>query len=161
MLNQSYEPLTLCNIKKAIVLLFLKKAEIITRSDSKEVRTISGSFPWPTVIRLSKFVKVPYRKVVLTRKNILRRDSFKCAYCGRGDLPLTLDHVIPKARGGDDSWENLVTACIKCNNSKGDRTPHEANLKLLTNPYTPSHIVFIKNAVQKIDEQWKPYLYIS
>lgn len=143
------------------MLLFLKKAELITRSDSKEIRTISGPYPWPTVIRLSKFVKVPYRKVVLTRKNILRRDSFKCAYCGRGDLPLTLDHVIPKARGGDDSWENLVSACIKCNNKKGDRTPHEADMKLHTNPYAPSHIVFIRNTVQKIDEQWKPYLYIS
>lgn len=119
------------------------------------------NFPWPSVIRISKFIKVPYKKVILTRKNILRRDNYKCAYCGRSDLMLTVDHIIPKARGGSDSWENLVTACTKCNNIKGDRTPEEANMKLLTKPYKPSHVIFIKNIVSKIDEKWKPYLYLS
>jgi 5-methylcytosine-specific restriction endonuclease McrA len=99
--------------------------------------------------------------VVLTRKNILRREMYKCAYCGRGHLPLTIDHVIPKARGGIDSWENLVAACTVCNNKKGDRTPAEVNMQLRNKPYKPSHILFIKNSVAKIDENWKPYLYIT
>ena len=102
-----------------------------------------------------------YKKVVLTRKNILRRDSYKCAYCGRADITLTVDHVFPRARGGDESWENLITACTICNNRKGDRTPEEANMKLLFKPFKPSHILFIKNVVARLDERWKPYLYLS
>ncbi|HSD64905.1 MAG TPA: HNH endonuclease, partial [Ignavibacteriaceae bacterium] len=82
-------------------------------------------------------------------------------YCGRGDLPLTIDHVIPRARGGSDSWENLVCACTLCNNKKGDRTPEEANMLLTNRPFKPSHIMFIKNVVGKLDENWKPYLYLS
>jgi len=104
---------------------------------------------------------VPYKKVVLTRKNILRRDGYKCSYCGRGDLTLTLDHIVPKARGGTDSWDNLVSACTKCNNKKGDRTPEEADMALLRKPFKPSHLMFIKNVVGKVDEKWKPYLYLA
>jgi 5-methylcytosine-specific restriction endonuclease McrA len=160
-LNQSYEPLTICNIKKAIILIYLGKAELILDDGRKNLRTVSRVYPWPSIIRLSRFITIPYKKVVLTRKNILRRDSFKCAYCGRSDLPLTIDHVVPKARGGSDSWENLVAACTNCNNKKGDRTPDEANLSLLNKPFKPSHIMFIKNVVGKLDDNWKPYLYLS
>jgi 5-methylcytosine-specific restriction endonuclease McrA len=160
-LNQSYEPLTICNIKKAVILMYLGKAELVLKDDGKAIRSIYSNYPWPSVIRLSRFVRVPYKKVVLTRKNILRRDGYKCAYCGRGDLTLTIDHIIPKARGGDDAWENLVSACTNCNNQKGDRTPHEAGLSLLVKPFKPSHIMFIKNVVGRIDDKWKPYLYLS
>jgi len=160
-LNQSYEPLTICTIKKAVLLIFLGKAEIVHKDEKKSIRTVRMNFPWPSVIRISKFIKVPYKKVILSRKNILRRDNYKCAYCGRSDLMLTVDHIIPKAKGGNDSWENLITACTRCNNIKGDRTPDEANMKLLTRPYKPSHVIFIKNIVSKIDEKWKPYLYLS
>ncbi len=127
----------------------------------KEVRGINTSYPWPSIIRLSNFITLPYKKVVLTRKNILRRDLYKCAYCGRSDLPLTIDHIIPKSKGGADSWENLVCACTMCNNRKGDRTPTEAQMNLLIRPFKPSHIMFIKNVVGKLDENWKPYLYLS
>ena len=160
-LNQSYEPLTVCNIKKAIILIYLGKAELILEDNRKNLRSVSRVYPWPSIIRLSRFIAIPYKKVVLTRKNILRRDSYKCAYCGRSDLPLTIDHVLPKARGGTDSWENLVCACTSCNNKKGDRTPDEANLSLLYKPFKPSHIMFIKNVVGKLDDNWKPYLYLS
>lgn len=97
----------------------------------------------------------------MTRKNILKRDLYKCAYCGRSDLPLTIDHVIPRARGGEETWENLVTACVSCNNKKGDRTLEEADLKLRIRPYKPHYILFISNSVSKIDENWKPYLFQS
>ncbi len=144
-----------------MLLIFLGKAEIVHKDEKKSIRTVRMNFPWPSVIRISKFIKVPYKKVILSRKNILRRDNYKCAYCGRSDLMLTVDHIIPKSKGGNDSWENLITACTKCNNIKGDRTPDEANMKLLTRPYKPSHVIFIKNIVSKIDEKWKPYLYLS
>jgi len=139
----------------------LGKAEIIQHDEKKKIRSVTVYYNWPSVIRLSRFVKVPYKRVVLTRKNILRRDSYRCGYCGRGDLRLTIDHIIPKARGGSDSWDNLISACTVCNNKKGDRTPEEANMMMLTKPFKPSHIMFIKNVIGKIDENWKPYLYLS
>lgn len=134
---------------------------MVFNDSKKKLRTVSESYPWPSIIRLSQFVKVPYKKVVLTRRNILRRDSYKCAYCGRSDLPLTIDHILPRARGGSDSWENLVCACTICNNKKGDRTPDEAQMPLRYKPFKPSHIMFIKNVVGKLDDNWKPYLYLS
>jgi 5-methylcytosine-specific restriction endonuclease McrA len=160
-LNQSYEPITICTIKKAVILIYMGKAELVLNDKRKVLHSVTHVFPWPSIIRLSRYKNVPYKKVVLTRKNILRRDSYKCSYCGRGDLPLTIDHVIPKAKGGFDSWENLVCACTICNNKKGDRTPEEANMTLTNRPFKPSHIMFIKNVVGKLDENWKPYLYLS
>ncbi|MFC2082122.1 HNH endonuclease [Bacteroidota bacterium] len=159
LLNQSYEPLTICNVKKAIILIFLGKAELVTDNSHKSLRTVSKIFPWPSVIRLNAYIRLPYKKIIITRKNILKRDRHRCAYCGRGDLPLTLDHIIPKSRGGEDNWENLVSACLPCNNKKGDRTPEEAGMLLKIKPYAPNHITFIRNAVGRIDENWKPYLF--
>ncbi len=144
-----------------MVLIYLGKAELVFDDKRKALRTVNRAFPWPSIIRLSFFVHVPYKKVVLTRKNILRRDGFKCAYCGRSDLPLTIDHIVPKAKGGNDSWENLICACTLCNNHKGDRTPREARMEMLYKPFKPSHIMFIKNVVGKLDENWKPYLYLA
>jgi 5-methylcytosine-specific restriction endonuclease McrA len=144
-----------------MVLIYLGKAELLLDNKRKEIRTVSRKFPWPSVIRLNYFITVPYKKVVLTRKNILRRDAYKCAYCGRSDLPLTIDHIIPKAKGGSESWENLVCACTNCNNRKGGRTPEEANLRLIYKPFKPNHIMFIKTTVGKLDENWKPYLYLT
>lgn len=89
----------------------------------------------------------------------MKRDGHKCAYCGRGDLPLTIDHVIPKSKGGDESWDNLVAACLPCNNKKGDRSPEDANMQLRIRAYTPNHIMFIKNSAGRVDETWKPYLF--
>lgn len=160
-LNQNYEPLTICNWKKAVVLLYLGKAEIVERSDGKMLRSVSTAIPMPSIVRLSVFYRVPHKRVILSRKNILRRDGNRCQYCGRGDLPLTVDHIIPKTRGGEDSWENLVCACIRCNNKKGDRTPEEAGMKLLSVPRRPHHVAFIRHFVGRIDEKWKPYLFMK
>lgn len=123
------------------------------------MRTIPRSYKCPSIVRLSVYVRVPFKKIILSRKNILRRDNHKCQYCG-SSINLTIDHIIPKSRGGDDSWENLVTACVRCNNKKGDRTPEEANMKLRTIPKKPSHITFIKNFAGSVEEDWKPYLYL-
>lgn len=160
-LNQNYEPLSVCNVKKAIVLLILGKAELIEKSDGKVLRSVSMSMPFPSVVRLSIYVRLPYKKIILSRKNILRRDSHRCQYCGRGDVPLTVDHIIPKARGGEDVWENLVTACIACNNRKGDRTPEEAMMPLLRKITRPNHVTFIRHFVGTVDERWKPYLFMN
>lgn len=160
-LNQNYEPLSVCNVKKAVILLILGKAELIEKADGKTLHSVSMSMPFPSVVRLSIFVRVPYKKIILSRKNILRRDNHRCQYCGRGDVPLTVDHIIPKARGGEDTWENLVTACVSCNNKKGDRTPEDAMMPLLRKIMRPNHVTFIRHFVGTVDERWKPYLFMN
>ena len=153
--------MSICNVQRAIILLFLGKAELIAAKDSKLVKSVSRAMPFPTIVRLRIYIRVPYKKIVLSRKNILRRDHHKCQYCNKSDLPLTIDHIVPKSKGGDDSWENLVAACVRCNNKKGDRSPEEALMPLIRRPNKPSHITFMKHFVGKINDQWKPYLYMN
>lgn len=153
--------MSVCNVKKAIVLLYLGKAELIESYDGKRVRAVSVAMPFPSIVRLGVYVRVPYKKIILSRKNILRRDGHRCQYCGRVDIPLTVDHVIPKARSGEDTWENLVTACVSCNNRKGNRTLEDAHMKLLRKPMKPNHVTFIRHFVGNIDERWKPYLFMN
>lgn len=160
-LNQNYEAMSICNVQRAVVLLFLGKAELISSKDSKKVRSVKTAIPFPTIVRLRVYIKVPYKKIVLSRKNILRRDNHKCQYCGRADLTLTIDHIVPRSKDGDDTWENLVTACVKCNNKKGDRSPEEAKMQLVKKPSKPSHITFMKHFVGRVDDDWRPYLYMN
>jgi len=160
-LNQSYEPISICNVQKAVVMLFLHKAELVVDNKKRCIRSVNAAWPFPSVIRLKQYHRIPFKGIMLSRKNILRRDGHRCQYCGSVSPPLTVDHVIPKARGGSDSWENLVTACIKCNNKKGDLTPDMAGLTLLSTPKRPSHVAFIFQSVASIDEVWKPYLFIA
>lgn len=141
--------------------MFLNKAENIATLNGRLVRSASISIPCPSVIRLKKFIHLPYTRVILTRKNIIKRDGNKCAYCGKSDVPLTVDHIIPKAKGGSDAWENLVAACVHCNNKKGDRTASEAGMKLHVKPYKPTHITFLRYSSGKSEETWKPYLFHS
>jgi 5-methylcytosine-specific restriction endonuclease McrA len=160
-LNQNYEPMSVINVKKAIVLLYLGKAELVAAHDNKLLHSVSSSMPFPSIVRLSFFVRVPFKKIILSRKNILRRDGHRCQFCGRGDIPLTVDHVIPLSRGGEDTWENLVCACVRCNNKKGDRTPEEAVMPLRRKPMRPNHVTFIRHFVGTLDERWKPYLFLN
>jgi len=159
-LNQNYEPMSVINVRKAIVLLYLGKAELVAVKEGLQIRSVSTSYPFPSIVRLSMFVRVPHKKIILSRKNILRRDGHRCMYCGRGDVPLTVDHVLPISRGGDESWENLVTACVSCNNRKGDRTPEESLMPLRRSPVRPNHVTFISHFVGTVDERWKPYLFL-
>jgi 5-methylcytosine-specific restriction endonuclease McrA len=160
-LNQNYEPLSVCNVKKAVILLLLGKAELIEKADGKLLHSVSMAMPFPSVVRLSIYIRLPYKKIILSRKNILRRDSHRCQYCGRGDVSLTVDHIVPKSRGGEDTWENLITACIPCNNRKGDRTPEEASMSLSRKTMRPNHVTFIRHFVGTVDDRWKPYLFMN
>ena len=149
-LNQNYEPITICNARRAIILAYLGKAEVLNTVENKVIRSVYRTFKYPSVVRLILFVRVPFKKIILSRKNIIRRDNHRCQFCGVS-TNLTIDHIIPKSKGGEDAWENLTTACIKCNNKKGDRTPEEAKMVLFNNPKKPSHITFIKNFAGKVD----------
>lgn len=160
-LNQSYEPVSVCSTKKAILLLLLTKAEVVEHRNAASIRTVRSSFPFPSVIRLSAYIRVPYKRIELSRKNVLRRDGHRCQYCGTMTTPLTVDHVIPRSRGGIDAWENLVCACVTCNNKKGSRTPDEAHMRLLTIPKRPHHVTFLKHFIGKADDTWRPYLFMD
>ena len=160
LLNQNYEPMTVCSARKAIVLLYLGKAEMVEK-DSGWVHSVSTSMPIPSIVRLSRLIRAPRRRVLLNRKNIIRRDGHQCQYCGSKEGPFTVDHIMPRNRGGGDSWENLVCACMKCNCQKGNKTPHEANMPLLREPRRPGYLFFVRSLVNKPDEKWKPYLYMT
>ena len=136
-LNYSYEPLQFCSAKRGIVMVLSGRAEQI-ECNGYMVRSPSTSFQVPTVIRVLNMVKRKTRKhVSFSKKNILRRDNFTCQYCGGRDHPLTVDHVIPKSRGGKTDWTNVVVACKPCNMKKGNRTATEANMKLDQYPKRP------------------------
>ncbi len=161
MLNQNYEPLTVCPARRAMVLLFQGKAEMIETADGLKLRTVRQVYSLPSVVRLSEFKRVPYKRIVLSRKNILTRDGNRCQYCGTRKGPMTLDHVIPSSLKGNDSWENLVTACVPCNNRKGDRTPEKAGLTLARTPSRPNHVNFIQRYIGVKDNTWRPYLFMD
>jgi len=159
-LNQNYEPLSVCSARRAIVLVFLGKAQVVEAGD-RVVRSVSASFPLPSGVRLDLYIRVPPRHLLLSKRNILKRDGHRCQYCGTTEGPMTVDHVIPRTMGGRDTWENLVCACLKCNNIKGNRTPEQAELKLLRRPKRPNHITFIQQFIGISDKRWKQYLFLD
>ena len=158
-LNQDYQPISICSVQRSVKLVFLEKAELLHDDPDKVIRTVDDEFSYPSVIRLRRYIRLPYAKIVLSRRNVMKRDRYTCQYCGtKSDL--TLDHVMPRSRGGEDSWENLVTACNHCNVKKGNRTPDEAKMPLKLEPYRPVHITFFQNLLGGVQEHWKPYLYM-
>lgn len=160
LLNADYSAMSVCTVERAVVLVFLGKADVVQALDGQFLRSARTRFPMPSIVRLRSYIRVPYRSILLTRKNVLRRDRHRCQYCGNREH-LTIDHVQPKSRGGKDTWENLVTACSRCNARKGSRTPEEAHMPLLGRPFRPSHVMFIRDFVGNVDETWKPYLFLS
>ena len=156
-LNADYRAFSVCNVYKAFLLIYLNKAETVSYNKTMTIRSIDRSFEVPSVIKLKQYVNMPFRNVVLSRQNVFKRDGGKCVYCeSRKDL--TIDHVIPKSRGGKTTWTNLVTACRKCNSRKGDDLPDEANMPLPYQPFKPSFVMFLRDFSGVGDEAWIPYL---
>ena len=133
-LNASYEPLNITTWRRALVMMIKGKAESLEQDTSREIRRGTHL---PTVIRLRQYVHVPFRQLPLTRRNLFQRDHQTCQYCGSRDQPLSIDHVVPRSRGGSDTWENVTTACLSCNVRKGNRTPKEASMPLHRAPHRP------------------------
>jgi len=136
-LNQNYEPLNVCRVRRALVLVLSGKAEV-TENNSNLIRSPSFSIIAPSVVRLSHMVKRSRPKAKLTRRKVFIRDRHTCQYCGRQTQELTLDHIIPRHAGGEHTWENVVSACKDCNQRKAGHTPKEARMKLLRKPFPPS-----------------------
>jgi len=136
-LNADYNPIHYASFKKGYNLVYKGKAEILISDDSEDILVLTKKKKRPKVIRLHKYVNLPYRRMNLSKHNIFKRDGFICQYCGSDDK-LTLDHVYPKSRGGKNTWKNLVAACSRCNNKKDDKTPKEAGMKLRRRPFIPT-----------------------
>lgn len=141
LLNANYEPLNVCNIRRAVTLIMLGKAEVIQESDRK-VATSGNSLDVPSVVRMRYHVKRPIPRLRLSRHSILARDNYMCQYCG-ATKDLTLDHVVPRWAGGPQTWENLVACCRKCNLKKADKTPAQANMKLKKVPKRPQYVPYL------------------
>jgi len=156
-LNQDHSPLTVTTVQRAFLLIFLDKAAMMNQVSGLFLNTVSQAYPMPAVIKINRYINLPYRGVVLSRQNVFRRDGFECQYCGIS-TDLTLDHVVPKSRNGKSTWKNLVTACKPCNSRKGDYTPHEMGFALRSQPYKPSYVLFLSNFSGFVREEWKPYL---
>ncbi len=138
--------------------MFLEKAELIKFNNQAFVRSSTIQYPQPTIIRLVDYRNSP-KTIDLTRRNLMRRDGMRCQYCGKSNVQLTLDHILPRSRGGREEWENLVVACVACNNKKGNRTPEEAGMKLLSKPKKPSPILFLRQHFPQNENDWKDYLF--
>ena len=132
-LNQSYEPLSVCSARRALLLVMRGRAQIVERLEGF-VRSVSHHYAVPSVVRLDRYVNVPRRRIVLSKTNILKRDHYKCQYCENKTKDLTVDHVIPRSKGGPSTWENLVCACFNCNNKKGDYLLSQIGMKLKSAP---------------------------
>lgn len=158
-LNASYEPLHVCSVKRAVNLLLQEVVERVEDS-SAVLRTPSTLFPVPSVVRLRRYVRRPHRqRVAFNRRNVFRRDDQRCQYCGRHAHDLTLDHVVPRSRGGPTNWENVVACCRACNARKRDRTPEEARMRLLRTPRTPAFLFTAAYGIlPDVDPAWEPYL---
>jgi len=156
-LNAGYEPLAVVSFKRALVLVMNEKATIVEHDIGHPVWGMSGAWERPSVIILRRYVRIPSgRNVPVSRRGVLRRDAHRCGYCGASAN--TIDHVMPRSRGGADSWENLMACCLKCNNKKGDRTPAEMNWTLLIKPRAPHTSTWLVRGAEQAEPQWDEYL---
>lgn len=158
-LNQSYEPFNVCRVRRAIILIYRGKAEML-EDGTGFIHSARDSFPVPSVIRLADMIKRPWPERKLTRQEVFNRDHHICQYCGKETRQLTIDHVIPRYRNGQHTWENVVSACIPCNRRKAGRTPKEAGMKLLHQPSAPKNNTYfnIPHHYLQVRSEWQKYL---
>jgi len=156
-LNQNYQPLNICNVRRAFGLMGRGKAEPVSNGRGY-LHSVSQSFPAPSVIRLFYMVKRPVMRRRLSRQAVFYRDGFTCQYCGKKSQDLTLDHVVPRRQRGPHSWDNVVAACNRCNLRKAGRTPAEANMKLAKIPKAPDPNPYLILQNRTILVEWQPYL---
>jgi 5-methylcytosine-specific restriction endonuclease McrA len=155
-LNAGYEPLAVVSFRRALVLVLAGKATVVADGGSPVVGG-SVTLPRPSVILLARYVRVPHGRVVpVSRRGVLRRDGHRCAYCG--GHATTVDHILPRSRGGGDEWENLVACCVRCNNAKADRTPEEKGWTLRVRPYVPRGPAWVVRGAEVRDPSWDLYL---
>ena len=159
LLNATYEPVHLVSARRAVLLVLRQKAEVVEES-GEVIRSEARTIPIPSVIRLVHFVRIPYQaRVKLTRQALAARDHNLCGYCGKPGE--TMDHIVPRSRGGKTEWENLVWACKQCNSRKADKLLPEVRMTLRAKPYAPKGRAWLVVAVGIVDPRWEPYLNIA
>lgn len=158
LLNSTYEPLNIINVKRALRLLFTDKANVI-ETDGSMVRSSRKNTKMPLVVRLSYYVKRPHQHVRFTKQAVFVRDQFTCQYCGIQSRDLTLDHVVPKTRNGETTWGNVVAACKSCNSAKSDKSLKDAGLKLKHQPKEPKFLPYLKAVNRERHQEWNKYLF--
>lgn len=157
-LNQDYQPVNICRVRRAVVLVFQGKAEVV-ENGLGEIKSVSYSLPIPSVIRLSYLVRRPRFQRKITRYEVFSRDKYTCQYCSKETKELTLDHVIPRSRGGEHNWENVVSCCIPCNRHKAGRTPEEAGMRLICRPLPPPPASFyVPYQYTRTRTEWQKFL---
>lgn len=157
-LNANFEPINICNTRRALGLIMNGKAALITNGRG-HIHTVATSYPIPSVIRLEQMIHRPRPQVKLTRREIFRRDNYTCQYCGKQGLNLTIDHVLPRRLGGNNNWTNVVTACATCNHRKGGRRPEEAHMLLMHPPKEPpSSASYIFGRHLSNNTEWEPFI---
>jgi 5-methylcytosine-specific restriction endonuclease McrA len=157
-LNANYEPLNICNTRRALVLIFEEKASLVMNGRGY-IRTVSRTYPCPSIIRLNNMIRRPRPEVKLNKTEVFRRDGYICQYCGRHTPSPTIDHVIPRRLGGTHVWENLVTACSTCNHRKGGRTVDQAHMSLLKTPSAPpASAVYLFGKYLTTNDQWRSFV---
>ncbi|WP_373524289.1 HNH endonuclease [Aquiflexum sp.] len=156
-LNLDHSPVAVVTVQKALVLNFMNKVSCLSFYESLVVRTVSREFMYPAVIRLNQYKNIPYKGVLLNRTNLFRRDSNECQYCG-SKKQLTIDHILPRSKGGKTNWTNLITACHRCNVIKGDKTPDQAGMLMKSVPFRPSLGFFLAEYAERHAEEWMPFL---
>ena len=159
LLNQNYIPIMITGVKRAINLYFREKIDVIEKYDFM-LRSPSINIPMPSVIRLKKYARFKTKNIIISRKNIMKRDNYTCQYCATISGEMTIDHLIPKQKGGLDTWDNLVVACKQCNAKKKNYYLNECNMNLIRKPKKPSIITFLQKQVSTNQENWKPYLFM-
>jgi 5-methylcytosine-specific restriction endonuclease McrA len=159
-LNAGYEPLAVVSFKRAIILVLNEKAKVLAQSGSGVIRSATSEYQLPSVIILSRYVRIPRaREIPVSRRGVLRRDGHRCAYCKK--TASTVDHIQPRSRGGADSWENLVACCLKCNNIKGDRTLQEIGWTLNYSPKMPQGTMWLIRGGDKFEPEWNEYISLA
>ncbi|WP_157157021.1 MULTISPECIES: HNH endonuclease [unclassified Diaminobutyricimonas] len=156
-LNAGYEPLAVVSFKRALLLVMNEKATILAHDGAHPVWATTGRWERPSVILLRRYVRLPNgRAIPVSRRGVLRRDGHRCAYCSGSAS--TIDHVQPRSRGGADSWENLVACCLRCNNTKGDRTPAEMGWSLRITPRPPYGSAWLVRGIEHSEPDWEAFL---
>ena len=159
-LNQSYEPLMVIGAKRAIILLLNEKVDSLENYREK-IHSAYLTIHLPSVIKLKEYARIRRKEIVLSRKNILKRDNHTCQYCSARSVPMTIDHIISRKKGGGESWENLVAACVPCNTRKGDHSLKVTQMVLLKAPRKPTMILHLQKFVKQFQSSWRPYLFMQ
>ena len=157
-LNANFEPLNVCNMRRAVCMMVMDKASLV-KDGRGHIHTVNTSYPKPSIIRLDKMIHRPRTRVKLTRREIFRRDNYSCQYCGSSSRDLTIDHIVPKHMGGEHAWNNVVTACSYCNHKKGGRTLQQAGMHLKKKvKEPPASALYIYNRYLHENSEWEPFL---